>query len=73
MNLSPSQGRLRARLYSLGSVLEENHSGDGYVQLRVSLERREWQRLLATEQLHEGDVLLDGWSQEEAGDDHRVA
>ena len=73
VNLAPSQGRLRAKLYSLGSVLEENHSGDGYVQLRVSMERREWQRLLASEQLDESNVLLDDWSQQEGANGHRVA
>jgi GTP-binding protein HflX len=62
VNLAPSQGRLRAKLYSMGSVLEENHSGDGYVQLHVSMERREWQRLLAAEELDEKSLLLDDWT-----------
>ncbi len=62
LNLAPSQGRLRAKLYSLGAVLSENHSGDGYVQLHVSMERREWQRLLAAEEIDEKSLLLDDWS-----------
>jgi GTP-binding protein HflX len=61
VNLAPEQGRLRAKLYSLGTVLEENHSEDGYVQLRVSMERRDWRRLLAVEALDEKSLLLDDW------------
>ena len=61
LNLAPAQGRLRASLYELGAVEEENHSGDGYVQLLVRMSRRDWQRLLALENLSEDKLLLDGW------------
>ncbi|MEP5764687.1 MAG: ribosome rescue GTPase HflX [Halieaceae bacterium] len=59
VDLSPAQGRLRAGLYSLGAVLEENHAGDGRVQLHVRLEGREWQRLLAAEGISEQSLVLD--------------
>ena len=59
LNLAPAQGRLRAKLYQMGAVLEEQHSGDGYVQLEVRLPRRDWQRLLASAQLNEDSLLLD--------------
>jgi GTP-binding protein HflX len=73
LNLAPHQGRLRARLYSMGSVRDENHSGDGYVQLRVSVQRRDWQQLLAEEQLDEKQLLLEDWSGKGELDSPRVA
>ena len=61
VNLAPGQGRLRAGLYRLGAVQEESHSGDGYVQLLISLPRSDWQRLLAAEQLSEESLVIDIW------------
>jgi GTP-binding protein HflX len=58
ISLAPDQGRLRAGLYKLGAVLEETHSGDGQVQLRVRLSRKDWRRLLAAEQITENSILL---------------
>jgi GTP-binding protein HflX len=73
LNLRPDQGRLRAKLYNLGAVVEENHSGDGYVQLHVRLDRREWRRLLAEQSLREQDLLIDNWEKTPEAGSHRVA
>ena len=62
LNLKPEQGRLRASLYQLGAVEEENHSGDGYAQLQVRLSRRAWQQLLAAENLSEDSLMRDEWN-----------
>ena len=59
LNLTASQGKLRASLYSLGAVVEENHSGDGAVQLHVRMDRRDWRRLLAAEGVSERSLLAD--------------
>ncbi len=71
LNLAPERGRLRALLYSLGAVVAENHSGDGYVQLHVRMDRREWQKLLASESLDERELVLDDWP--DTLDSHQVA
>jgi GTP-binding protein HflX len=73
LNLGPRQGRLRARLYDIGAVVAENHSGDGYVQLHVRLERRDWNQLLAAEALSESDLLIDDWEENSERGSHRVA
>jgi GTP-binding protein HflX len=57
ISLSPAQGRLRAGLYELGAVQEENHSSDGLVEMQVRLSRKDWQRLLAAEHLTEDSLL----------------
>ncbi len=58
IELQPEMGRLRASLYQVGAVQEENHCEDGCVQLKVSLPRRDWQRLLAAEQVEEQKLLV---------------
>lgn len=58
LSLAPDQGRLRASLYQLGAVQEENHGDDGYTRLRVRLPRRDWLRLLAAEQVEEQNLLV---------------
>lgn len=50
IELPPSQGRLRARFYALGDVLEEEITDDGSIRLAVELPRRELDRLYQ----HEG-------------------
>lgn len=45
IRLSPAEGRLRARLYALGRVLDEQVSEQGDCELEVSLPQREWARL----------------------------
>ena len=60
LSLTPAQGRLRASLYQLGAVQEEDHDGAGCVQLRVKLPRRDWMRLLAAEHLSEDSLIASG-------------
>ena len=50
IQLDPAQGRLRARFYALGDVLEEHWTEAGSLQLAVELPRRELERLYR----HEG-------------------
>jgi GTP-binding protein HflX len=59
VNLAPAQGRLRASLYEIGAVQAENHGADGSVQLQLRLPRKDWQRLLAVEQVTEESLLAD--------------
>ncbi|MDN5871977.1 MAG: GTPase HflX [Nitrococcus sp.] len=55
VRLSPAEGRLRARLYTLGQVLDEHIGEQGICELEVHLPQREWARL----RRHEGpDVEL---------------
>ncbi|MCZ6828182.1 MAG: GTPase HflX [Gammaproteobacteria bacterium] len=58
VNLAPEQGRLRARLYQFGVVLQEDLVGDGFTQLQVRLPCSDWERLLAAEGISEDSVLL---------------
>jgi GTP-binding protein HflX len=51
--LLAAQGRLRARLYDLGAILEEKMNEDGSQCLRIRLPEADWQRLLAAESLSE--------------------
>jgi GTP-binding protein HflX len=51
--LVAAQGRLRARLYDLGAILEEKMNEDGSQCLRIRLPEADWQRLLAAESLSE--------------------
>ncbi len=55
--LAPEQGKLRARLYAADAVVEEQHDGDGTATMHVRMDRRDWHRLLAAENLLE-DALL---------------
>ncbi|MDN5848456.1 MAG: GTPase HflX [Nitrococcus sp.] len=50
IRLSPAEGRLRARLYMLGQVIEEHIGEQGVCELEVHLPQREWARL----RRHEG-------------------
>ncbi|EAR23233.1 ribosome rescue GTPase HflX [Nitrococcus mobilis] len=45
VRLSPTEGRLRARLYALGQVRCERISEQGVCELEVDLPQREWARL----------------------------
>lgn len=45
IRLAPTEGRLRARLYALGRVLDEQVSEQGVCELKVHLPQREWARL----------------------------
>lgn len=46
LSLTPDQGRLRARFYQSGAVLDETAEDDGRTQLHLRLPRQEFQRLL---------------------------
>ncbi len=59
VSLAPAQGKLRASLYEIGAVQAEDHAADGSVQLQVRLPRKDWQRLLAAEQISEESLLAD--------------
>jgi GTP-binding protein HflX len=59
VSLAPAQGRLRASLYEIGAVQAESHGADGSVQLQLRLPRKDWQRLLAAEQVTEDSLLVD--------------
>ena len=50
IELQPGEGRLRARFYSLGDVLDEAWTEEGRIRLTVELPRRELERLYR----HEG-------------------
>ncbi|MFK7830953.1 MAG: ribosome rescue GTPase HflX [Congregibacter sp.] len=49
VHLRPDQARLRAALYALGAVEDEQFDEDGTAQLQLSLPRLDWERLLARE------------------------
>jgi GTP-binding protein HflX len=59
VSLAPAQGKLRATLYEIGAVQAENYGTDGSVLLQLRLPRKDWQRLLAAEQLTEESLLVD--------------
>ncbi len=59
VSLTPAQGKLRASLYEIGAVQAENHGAYGSVQLQLRLPRKDWQRLLAAEQISEESLLAD--------------
>lgn len=58
IRLSPKQGRLRAKLYNLNAVQNEETDVNGGVKLHVRLPAVDWQRFLAAESVHEEDLLL---------------
>jgi GTP-binding protein HflX len=49
VELRPDQSRLRAALYELGAVEEEQFADDGSATLQLRLPRADWDRLLARE------------------------
>ncbi|GAB5445185.1 ribosome rescue GTPase HflX [Gymnodinialimonas sp.] len=46
VTILPEQGGLRAELYSLGAVLQEEFGDDGTAHLQVRLSRTDWNRLM---------------------------
>ncbi|WP_373081520.1 ribosome rescue GTPase HflX [Zhongshania sp.] len=56
ITLTAAQGRLRARLFSLDAVLEEEMSDDGSQRLKIRLPEADWQRLLAAESITEASL-----------------
>jgi GTP-binding protein HflX len=51
LSLPPTQGRLRAALYSMGAVTREEHGDDGVARITVRLPRADWNRLVVQQQL----------------------
>jgi GTPase len=55
--LQPEQSRLRARLFALHAITSEQFNDDGSQRITVRLAQKDWQRLLATEQLIAEELL----------------
>ncbi len=67
LDLSPQQGRLRAALYKLGAVVNEEYGDDGIAHLNVRLPRSDWNRLMVAEGIGERAIAEeDKWWLEEA-------
>ncbi len=49
LELAPAQGRLRAMLYGMGAVQNEQHGADGVAKVVIRMPRADWNRLVATE------------------------
>ena len=47
VELQPSQGKIRAKLYSLGKVLEETTSDTGLIQLQLEIDETELSNLVS--------------------------
>ena len=47
IELEPNQGKIRAKLYSLGRVLEETTSETGLIQLRLEIDKNELNNLIS--------------------------
>jgi GTP-binding protein HflX len=66
LDISPTQGRLRAALYKLGAVVDEQHTEDGVAHLQIRLARADWNRLMVAEGLNDRTIGLereDWWSE----------
>jgi GTP-binding protein HflX len=62
LDLSPDQGRLRAALYKLGAVINEEHGEDGIAHINVRLPRSDWNRLMVSEGISERAIATeDKW------------
>ncbi|MDX1608708.1 MAG: ribosome rescue GTPase HflX [Halofilum sp. (in: g-proteobacteria)] len=59
LRVEPSQGRLRARLFAEGGVLDERYESSGAVWLEVSLEQADWERIAAAESIASGALVPD--------------
>ena len=60
IELSPAEGRLRAKFYALGDVLDEEYTDDGHVRLTVEMPQRALNRLYRNEGLEAEWVPLSG-------------
>ena len=49
VELQPSQGKIRAKLYSMGKVLEETTSETGLIQLQLEIDEKELNNLISNE------------------------
>lgn len=57
--LLPSQGKLRAQLYSAAAVLEEVIQDDGIAHARVDMDAMEFSRLAREHSIEENDIVPD--------------
>jgi GTP-binding protein HflX len=57
LTLKPAQARLRAKLFSLHAITSEQFNDDGGQQMTVRLAHKDWQRLLAAEQITAEELL----------------
>jgi hypothetical protein len=54
--LTAGQGRLRALLYGLGAVMDEQLNDDGSQNLNLRLLEADWQRFLSNESINEASL-----------------
>ena len=52
VELEPNQGRIRAKLYSLGRVLEETTSDTGLIQLHLEIDQAELDNLISNNDIN---------------------
>jgi GTP-binding protein HflX len=57
LTLKPEQARLRARLFALHAINNEQFNDDGSQRIMIRLANKDWQRLLAAEQLTAEELL----------------
>lgn len=57
LHLKPEQARLRAKLFALQAITQEQFNDDGSQTIAVRLAQKDWQRLLTTEKLSEQELL----------------
>ncbi len=60
LRVSPSQGRLRSRLFAEGGVVSEAPESDGGVWLEVLLDESDWNRIAAAESIDAGNLVPPG-------------
>ena len=51
VELQPNQGKIRAKLYSLGRVLEETTSDTGLIQLQLEIDETELDNLISSKDI----------------------
>ena len=56
ITLTAGQGRLRALLYGLGAVMDEQLNDDGSQNLNLRLLEADWQRFLSNESINEASL-----------------
>jgi GTP-binding protein HflX len=57
--LAPSEARLRARLFELGAVREENTDDNGQIHLQISITRRDLDQFQSREQVNIEQRIID--------------
>lgn len=56
LHVTPSQGRLRSRLFAEGAVIDEQSQVDGSLWVELALDRTDWQRIAAAEHIGTDDL-----------------